>query len=187
MPQEGYLLTEKVENSLDVHHFMAHLATLPCDQARRQLRAAIDEVAGAVRKLHHCRLSQRDLKASNLLIDTAWPRPASPFLPVDSIGQGVSIAALLPLPASRVQFIDLAGVRLHGRLPRGRRVQNLARLHASFHQSLAFTRTDKLRFLRAYLMWNVVGKGAWKTWWKEIGRGTARKVARNAARGRALW
>ena len=186
MPQEGYLLTHKVEDSLDLHGYIAHLATLPAELGRRQLRATIDEVAGAVRKLHQCRMSQRDLKASNLLIASAWPRPASPYLPVDAVPPSASIAAILPLPASPVQFIDLVGVTLHGRLPRGRRVQNLTRLHASFHNSLALTRTDKLRFLRAYLQWNVVGRGDWKSWWKEIGRGTARKVARNSARSRTL-
>jgi hypothetical protein len=83
-------------------------------------------------------------------------------------------------------FIDLAGVRQHARLPRSRRIQNLARLHASFHQSRQLTRTDKLRFLRRYLLWNLVGKGAWKKWWKAIEEATARKVARNRQRGRVL-
>jgi hypothetical protein len=65
-------------------------------------------------------------------------------------------------------------------------VQNLTRLNASFHESGVLTRTDKLRFLRGYLLWNLVGRGTWKSWWKEIDRATACKVARNHARGRVL-
>jgi hypothetical protein len=92
----------------------------------------------------------------------------------------------LPLPASSVWFIDLVGVRLHARLTLSRRVQNLARLNASFYQSRALTRTDRLRFLRAYLLWNLHGRGTWKRWWRAIAAATEAKAARNARSGRIL-
>jgi hypothetical protein len=186
LPHDGYLLTEKLEDSVDLHHFVAGLANLRSDQARRQLRMALDAVARAIRRLHHWHMSQRDLKASNLFVATSLERLASPFMPIDGITPGAPIASLLPLPASQVHFIDLAGIRLYTRLPRRRRVQNLARLNASFHQSPALTRTDKLRFLRAYLMWNLVGRANWKSWWRQIERATERKLHRNAASGRVL-
>ena len=65
-------------------------------------------------------------------------------------------------------------------------MQNLARLNASFYQSRTLTRTDKLRFLRIYLLWNLRGPGAWKDWWRAIAAATEAKVARNACSGRVL-
>jgi hypothetical protein len=139
-----------------------------------------------VRHLHRCRLSHRDLKATNLLMTADLEHQDSPFQPVGAVARGASLASLLPLPASPVWFIDLVGVRLHAHLSRSRRWQNLARLNASFHESRALSRTDKLRFLRAYLLWNLKGKGAWKNWWRGIASATAHKVARNARNGRVL-
>jgi hypothetical protein len=65
-------------------------------------------------------------------------------------------------------------------------VQNLARLHASFLAMPLVTRTDKLRFLRMYLNWALVGRSNWKGWWNEIAAATRAKAARNAKRGRPL-
>ena len=72
------------------------------------------------------------------------------------------------------------------KLPRSRRVQNLARLHASFCRTPSVTRTDKLRFLRIYLRWGLFGRGDWKNWWHEVEAATRLKIARNARSGRVL-
>jgi Lipopolysaccharide kinase (Kdo/WaaP) family len=186
MVREGYLLAEKIENAVDLHAFADHLAELPTGRAQTILRLGLDAVARTIRRLHLCRLSHRDLKATNLLIDPDLDSPRSLFLPVDPIASGALMSNHLPLPASPVWFLDLAGVTRHGRLSRARRVQNLARLNASFHQSRALTRTDRLRFLRAYLLWNLVGRGAWKNWWRAIDRATGRKLALNFRHGRSL-
>jgi hypothetical protein len=77
-------------------------------------------------------------------------------------------------------------VTRHRKLSRRRRVQNLARLHASFASHPALTRTDKLRFLRVYLQWGLFGREHWKSWWRMIELATAQKVARNARNGRPL-
>jgi hypothetical protein len=65
-------------------------------------------------------------------------------------------------------------------------VRNLARLHASFRDHPALSRTDKLRFLRAYLGWRWHGKPGWKEWWRRIARATLAKVRRNQRLGRPL-
>jgi tRNA A-37 threonylcarbamoyl transferase component Bud32 len=187
MVREGYLLAEKIENAVDLHVFAAHLAELPTGQAQKLLRLALDAVARTIRRLHLCRLSHRDLKATNLLIDPDLDSARSPYLHVDAVAPGAPMPNHLPLPASPVWFLDLAGVTRHGRLSRSRRVQNLARLNFSFNQSQALTRTDRLRFLRSYLVWNLVGRGAWKKWWRAIDRATMRKLARNARQGRCLY
>src|SRR5262249_2129644 len=117
----------------------------------------LDELGRLVRELHRRQVSHRDLKAANLLVN-----------------------------ADGVWLIDLVGVRLLRRLPRRRRVQDLARLHASFCRSPLLTRTDKLRFLRTYLQWGLTGRQRWKRWWREIAAATEAKVARNLRNGRPL-
>jgi len=121
-------------------------------------RPLIDELARCIRILHERQLSHRDLKANNLLVDA----------------QG------------KIHFIDLVGVRDHRKLSRSRRVQNLARLNASFLHRPEVTRTDRLRFLRMYLSWAMNGKTGWKLWWREVGQLTQKKVARNRRSGRPL-
>ena len=67
-----------------------------------------------------------------------------------------------------------------------RRQKDLARLLASFLESPQISRTDRLRFLRLYLNWNLLGKRGWKDWWRAIADYSAKKVKRNLARGRPL-
>jgi hypothetical protein len=114
--------------------------------------------------LHHRHLSHRDLKAANLLVS-----------PAAGGGGG-----------DEVWFIDLVGVRRQRKLRRRRRLQNLARLHASFRSHPGLTRTDKLRFLRAYLQWGLRGRLGWKRWWHQVEEATEEKVERNRRSGRPL-
>ncbi len=79
------------------------------------------------------------------------------------------------------------GVQVRGKLGQQRKVRNLARLHASFHDHPAITRTDKLRFLRVYLNWGLKGKAGWKEWWRAIEQETRAKVLRNQRQGRPLF
>jgi tRNA A-37 threonylcarbamoyl transferase component Bud32 len=155
--REGYLLTEKIDNVVDLRGFVDALGSLPAACRRAVLRRSIDRVARLVRDLHRCALSQRDLKAANILVS-----------------------------GDRFWLIDLVGVTRHRKLSRRRRVQNLARLHASFVGHPALTRTDKLRFLRVYLQWGLFGRDQWKSWWRAVEQATDQKVARNARSGRPL-
>jgi serine/threonine protein kinase len=159
---EGYLLTEKVEDAAELLPFVNRLGEGGLD-GRRVLRRLIAQVARLVCTLHQRRLSHRDIKAANLLVR------ADP-----DTGQ------------LQVWFIDLVGVVRHRKLRRGRRVQNLARLHTSFHAHARITRTDKLRFLRAYLRWGLRSKLGWKTWWRRIEKATQEKIARNLRNQRPL-
>lgn len=177
---EGYLVTEKLDDVQELDEYVAGLSRFPGEQSRRRLHRQIQRVAHALRAMHERNISHRDLKAANLLVhsldieDTpaGAPRPiwASPF----------------PVAATTLWFIDLVGVTLHRRLGKRRRVQNLARLNASFLRSTAVTRTDRLRFLRTYLAWGVHGKGDWKSLWRAIADATAAKAARNRKSGRML-
>lgn len=180
LPYEGYLITEKLEGVQELDDYVAGLDSLAADERRRRIRRQIDRVARAIRELHRRRMSHRDLKAANILVNAVdveetpagQPRPIwpSPF----------------PVRATTLWFIDLVGVTLGRRLAKRRKVQNLARLNASFLRSKTLTRTDRLRFLRTYLAWNVHGKGTWKTWWRRIAAATAQKIDRNRRSGRVL-
>ncbi len=134
---EGYLLTEKAPDALELLPFVNHLNTLPAAEGRALLRRLIDQVAHLVGILHQRRLSHRDLKAANLLVSG-----------VSSLAAGGEVS---------VCFIDLVGVRRPFKLCRSRRVQNLARLNTSFLDHPGLTRTDRLRFLRMYLRWGCAG------------------------------
>jgi hypothetical protein len=48
------------------------------------------------------------------------------------------------------------------------------------------TRTDRLRFLRTYLQFHLVGRAGWKRWWRAVDAATRIKVERNAQSGRVL-
>jgi hypothetical protein len=189
LPHEGYLLTEKVPGALDLAAFVTRLEGLAPADRRTSLRRAIDQVARIVGNLHHRRLSHRDLKAANLLMSSApWSLARSERdrrgggLPDPDIGLDTASA----LGAAQAWFIDLVGVRHHGKLRRYRRLQNLARLNASFVQHPGLTRTDRLRFLRVYLRWGLRGRFGWKRWWRQIEEATRAKVQRNRRYGRPL-
>ena len=175
--REGYLLATKVEDAEDLHEHANRLRTLPLSQRRTAVRVLLERVARLVRDLHERSLSQRDLKAVNILVarqpGQAQEASAEPY-------------DHWPLTDAPVWLIDLVGVRRHRRLGRRRKVQNLARLHASFFRDPCVSRTDKLRFLRVYLRCGLRGKAGWKDWWREVEQATLAKVAGNARRGRPL-
>lgn len=175
---EGYLLSAKIEQAVHLHDLLDKLNTLAADQRQRMLRARIDAVAQAVRELHHRHVSHRDLKANNILLATrAGQAQARPPWPEPS---------LLPMTRANVWFLDLVGVAARGRLSHERRCQNLARLNASFHWRPELSRTDRLRFLRAYLQWGLFGKQTWKRWWRDVALATQAKLDRNERHGRMV-
>lgn len=178
--REGYLLTEKITDAVDLHSFVGGAGNLP----RKLFRQRIEQLARLIRDLHRRHLAHRDLKASNIL----FREPPQVDLAAEPTR---SDAAVVPRdlgadPLSPFWLIDLVGVSRHRKVGRERRVQNLARLNASFHQRPSVTRTDRLRFLRVYLQWGLRGKQGWKGWWREVEKATLEKAARNARSGRPL-
>ena len=129
---------------------------------RHRVRGWADALGRVIRHMHDRQVAHRDLKAPNILMAGAArdPQAATPVL------------------------IDLVGV-VPGRVVDARtRVRNLARLSASFLHIPHVSRTDRLRFLRAYLAWGLRGKGDWKSWWERVAAATREKVAKNARAGR---
>ncbi|MBV8609608.1 MAG: phosphotransferase [Singulisphaera sp.] len=164
LPHETYLITVKEEPSITLGDYVRKvLPALPPDARRRQIRRLTLALARLLRMLHERSLSHRDLKAANLLL---LGDPSSPDV--------------------QLTVIDLAGVRLIHPLPRHRQVQNLARLNLSLVNVTDRTRTDTLRFLRAYLNWGLSPRNDWKGFWRLIAEASRTKMERNERRGRAL-
>lgn len=124
----------------------------------RTIRVWADRIGRLVRDMHDRQVCHRDLKAPNLMTS------------------GVGEAAVPVL-------VDLVGVSVGGRATA---VRDLARLNASFLDSDRVTRTDRLRFLRAYGRWALHGRGDWKSLWRAIEAATSAKAERNARVGRPL-
>jgi hypothetical protein len=130
----------------------------------RILRVWGERLARVVRAMHDRGVSHRDLKAPNVMLRGAAVDPAS-AAPV---------------------IIDLVGVRA-GRdgVPFVRCAKELARLNASFLAVPHVTRTERLRFLFAYLRAGG-NQTDWKNWWKAVSTATAAKVEKNRRSGRAI-
>jgi tRNA A-37 threonylcarbamoyl transferase component Bud32 len=180
---EGYLLTEKLPEARHLLDFVTELEQLDPARRRTTLRSMIDQAGRLIATLHQRQMSHRDLKAANLLVSSQPWRVQHP----DRLEPDHD--KVQPVPAERSQqlwFIDLDGVARQNPLQRTRRVQDLVRLHASFHAHPGITRTDKLRFLRVYLRWGLRGQFGWKRWWRQIEQGTLQKILRNLRNGRPL-
>lgn len=180
MCQEGYLITEKIAHADDLHEHLRRLTAVPADERMRLTRSLIERVARTIRALHQRQLSHRDLKAANILVR----RHDAPADAQSAYSQ--DIQNLLYMPESSVWLIDLVGVEHFRALTTTRRVQNLSRLNASFHDNPNITRTDRLRFLLTYLQCGAFGRCDWKSWWRKIDQATWRKVQRNRRLGKPL-
>ncbi len=161
MACEGYLLAEKIENAVDLLEFARRLSILPTASRTAELRSRMAALARLLRALHSRGLTHRDLKAANVLT-------------AETIGD------------ARFWLLDLVGVRRQHRVGRRRKMRDLARLNVSFFSHPLVTRTEKLRFLRAYLRVGLTGLSGWKDRWCEIAAATQRKVTKNLLAGRPL-
>ena len=158
LPAEGYLLTEKVPHAVGLSE-----AVRACRDTN-VLRAWSERLARVVRSMHDRGVSHRDLKAPNVMLENAATDPAN-ATPV---------------------LIDLVGVRAGAsEVSFARRAKELARLNASFLTTPHVTRTERLRFLRAYLRTGA-RQADWKTWWNAVSTATAAKVAKNRKSGRVI-
>jgi serine/threonine protein kinase len=108
-------------------------------------RALIEELARFVRRMHDRRVAHRDLKPQNII--------------AEQTGAG----------SWRISIVDADGIRL-GPVSRRARAKNIRRLARSFLGDPAVTRTDRLRFVRAYL--KTGERARWKELWRQVARRT---------------
>lgn len=121
---DSFLMTAWVEHScnLDLRLQAAEESPLAPGDAR----AAARSLGRLLGRMHACRISHRDLKASNVL--------------VQECANGAS-----------ARIIDLDGAAVRLRVTRRRRARDLARLAIDLERFPMISRTQKLRFLKAYL------------------------------------
>jgi serine/threonine protein kinase len=161
---QAYLVTVKAEPSITLGDYTREvLPSLSPEDRRHQIAKLTLALARLLRVLHDRSISDRDLKSANILIE------------------GDPAAEELALT-----LIDLVGVQLIHPLPQGRRLQNLARLQISLADVPGRTRTDSLRFLRAYLPWGLCPRNDWKGTWRKVARLIDYKEEQNRRRGRPL-
>ncbi len=177
LAREEYLLTEKVPDARELPEHVAGLNRLAPATRRIALHDLIIQAGRLIAALHDRRLSHRDLKGANLLVN-ATPCTVSARGAVEGKPPAEETA-------QQIWFIDLVGVRRAAASP-ARRARNLARLYASFHGRGLLTRTELLRFLRAYLGWGMRGWSDWKAWWAAVARAFRAKVRRNRRNRRPL-
>jgi tRNA A-37 threonylcarbamoyl transferase component Bud32 len=164
LPHETYLITLKEEGATTLGEYARRvLPTLEPAAQRVRVRRLTLALARLLRILHERSLSNRDLKVANLLL----------------VGDPDD-------PSPRLSIIDLEGVRLQHPLPPHRRIQNLARLNLSLAGVAGRTRTDALRFLRAYLPWGLAPRNDWKGLWRAVAARSRIKAERNRRLGRRL-
>jgi tRNA A-37 threonylcarbamoyl transferase component Bud32 len=160
----AYLVQIKADPSITLGDYARQVLADASDEVRRrQINRLTLALASLLRVLHERSMSDRDLKAANILI----------------VGDPEAEEIALTL-------IDLVGVQLKHPLPQGRRLQNLARLQISLSDVPGRTRTDALRFLRAYLPWGLSPRNDWKGLWRKVARLIDSKEERNRRRGRPL-
>jgi serine/threonine protein kinase len=164
IPLETFLITIKAEPAQTLSDYtLETMQTLPPQERRRAIRSITKGLARLLRVLHERSISDRDLKAANIMIQ-GDPTVEEPLL----------------------SLIDLVGVQLCHPIPRHRRLQNLARLQLSLESVPGRTRTDSLRFLQRYLEWGLSPHNDWKSLWRATALVCDRKRERNRHRGRIL-
>lgn len=134
---ESYLLTETLQGDR-----MTDLLDrfVPPGPSFHEKRCLIREVALFLRWMHERGVAHRDLKGPNILVREGGPG------------------------RYHLSLVDLDGVQL-GLVSRRRRVKNVARLARAFARHPALTRTDHLRFLKAYLGPSEGRK--WREFWSD--------------------
>jgi len=151
---------------LDLRQAFTQLRQGPARETLRRHWRLIETVAKLITRLHRHGFSHRDLKAAHILIHTDE-------LERDRLD-------------SSLWLLDLVGLSSPLMLSRRRRIQNLARLEASFYYEATISRTDRVRFLRAYLPNGLRERQEWKRWWREIALAAQRKILRNQEQNRPL-
>lgn len=151
---DSMVLTEALPGAWD---FDAFLRTGLPDQDQRTVRRVkvelIEALVRLVKNMQSNGFGHHDFKAPNLMVqwDADSGRPP------------------------RLSLVDLDGLVLRGRLSHRECMRPLMRLNVSLDDVGIATRTDRLRFLKAYLVGPGRSGSDWKTVWREIGRMSDRK------------
>lgn len=154
---DNLLLTEALPDAADLDSFLhqQHESLSPTAWYRLK-RRLVGLLAQQVRDLQDRGFDHRDCKASNILV--------------------------VEQPRLNLLWIDMDGLCLRRRLSRRRQLRPLARLYVSLLDLPGLTRTDRLRFLKAYCARSGTPPDAWRHTWRAVHAVSAKKIRAKAAR-----
>ena len=142
LPAESYLATQWIAGASNLHVYGWQLAERPPAERRRRTRQVCQALGHLLGRMHAWNVSHRDLKGCNILV----------------VERDDDVDCYL---------IDADSVRIPKRLLPFFRAFNLGRLATSIEAHAWVTRSDRLRFFRAYLAELRRGDpGAWPADWK---------------------
>ncbi|MDK1032161.1 MAG: lipopolysaccharide kinase InaA family protein, partial [Planctomycetia bacterium] len=166
------LATEKLRDSVALDKWWRQ------SQTPRHRRRIVEQLARFVRRLHNLGISQRDLKAQNILVQMRSP------------------------DYHQLYLIDLDGLKFRRRVSHRRKVQNVMRLNVSADEVGVISRSQRLRFLRSYMRaspggmlpsvsfrrWGVQKESVrrMRRFWQQVAEASARKWAKLAIRQREM-
>jgi serine/threonine protein kinase len=144
---DSIVMTEAIPNSKDFDALLR--MDLLHEDARTQRRVKdqlIAELARLIKRMQARGFAHRDFKATNLLVQWDPERDQPP----------------------RLTLVDLDGLVLCRRLSRQERLRPLMRLNVSLDEARLVTRTDRLRFLKAFLTGFYFSHTDWRSLWREL-------------------
>jgi tRNA A-37 threonylcarbamoyl transferase component Bud32 len=156
---DSFLLTEWIEGSINLHHYLEWLGEIDPQDQSQKLNAVAEKLGDLLGRMHSCGISHRDLKPSNLLVADR--------------GEGIS-----------VYIIDLDGADVSYRVSRKRRDRDLARLVVGLERMGLIGNSLRLRFLKAYQYGSDSPLDNWKESWRRLVLSSERLTARKQRRKR---
>lgn len=144
---DSFVVTRWIEGAVDLNLHLGKLGRASHLERIRVRRNTARTLGTLIGRLHRARVSHRDLKPANLLINS---RPSS---------HEVSS-----------QVIDLDGAVISLALTTRTRVKNLARFMSGLRVYSWITKSDRLRFLRAYVAAFREQDTTWKSLWVTLSR-----------------
>jgi tRNA A-37 threonylcarbamoyl transferase component Bud32 len=153
---DSVLITEYIAGAVDLETFLTRdVAALPADRQRSVKDRLIQTAVRLLKMFHDRGFVHRDLKAPNLLVTWAPPYAGQPIL----------------------TFIDMEGIRRSRRPNEGQQLRAIVRLCASLLGSPACTSSDRLRFLKGWLIGPGRTARGWKDYWRRIHRQVCEKLS----------
>jgi len=153
-----FTVTRAVVKSRALGHYVQTLRAPMGPEARRKRRMAAEELGRVVGRMHACRIAHGDLRWGNILV-------------IEEEGGGV-----------RFVFLDNERTRRYRRLPGRKVLKNLVQLNMI--RDGVLSRTDRMRFWRAYRAANPTLPGEYKQWVRRVLARTALRWRRRAQKNR---